>query len=97
MRIIPNNKYLFKCKLAPTVLCDFCAMQEGTNAHLFWDCHFVQGYWSKIQKFLQDNNFEIDLTYYRISFGILDKKKYKNTNDELHYSNSQILYICIKV
>ena len=23
MRIIPNNKNLFKCKLAPTVLCDF--------------------------------------------------------------------------
>ena len=35
MRIVPNNKYLFKCKLAPTVLCDFCAMQEETNAHLF--------------------------------------------------------------
>ena len=52
----------------------------------------VQGYWSKIQKFLKDNNFEIDLTYYRISFGILD-----NTNDELHHSDSQILYICIKV
>ena len=77
MRIIPNNKYLFKCKLAPTVLCDFCAMQEETNAHLFLDCHFVQGYWSKIQKFLQDNNFEIDLTYYRISFGILDKNSVK--------------------
>ena len=77
MRIIPNNKYLFKCKLVPTVLCDFCAMQEETNAHLFWDCHFVQGYWSKIQKFLQDNNFKIDLTYYRISFGILDKNSVK--------------------
>ena len=77
MRIMPNNKYLFKCKLAPTVLCDFCAMQEETNAHLFWDCHFVQGYWSKIQKFLQDNNCEIDLSYYRISYGILDKNSVK--------------------
>ena len=53
-------------------------MQEETNAHLFWDCHFVQGYLSKIQKFLQDNNFEIDLTYYRISFGVLDKNNKKH-------------------
>ena len=37
----------------------------------------MQWYWSKIQKFLQDNNFEIDLTYYRISFGILDKNSVK--------------------
>ena len=27
----------------------------------------------KIWKFLQDNNFEIDLMYHRISFYILDK------------------------
>ena len=79
MRIVPNNKYLFKCKLAPTVLCDFCAMQEETNAHLFWECSYVQEYWSKIQKFLKDNNLEIELTYYRISFGILDKNNIKTS------------------
>ena len=79
MRIVPNNKYLFKYKLAPTVLCDFCAMQEETNAHLFWECSYVQEYWSKIQKFLKDNNLEIELTYYRISFGILDKNNIKTS------------------
>ena len=79
MRIVPNNKYLFKCKLPPTVLCDFCAMQEETNAHLFWECSYVQEYWSKIQKFLKDNNLEIELTYYRISFGILDKNNIKTS------------------
>ena len=52
-------------------------MQEETNKRLFWDCLFVQGYWSKIQKFLQDNNLEIDLPYYWISFGILDKNNRK--------------------
>ena len=34
-RILPINKYLFKCKLDPTFLCEFCAMQEETNTHLF--------------------------------------------------------------
>ena len=60
MRIVPNNKYLFKCKLAPTVLCDFCAMQEEINAHLFWECFYVQEYWSRIQTFLKNNNLEIE-------------------------------------
>ena len=47
-------------------------MQEEINAHLFWDCFYEQGYWPKIKKLLQDSNLEIDLTYYRISFSILD-------------------------
>ena len=42
MRIVPNNRYLFKCQIAPTVLCDFCSMQEENNAHLFWDCIYSQ-------------------------------------------------------
>ena len=31
----------------------------------------------KIQMFLKDNNLETDLTYYRISVGILDKNNLK--------------------
>ena len=37
MRIVRNNKYLFECKIAATALCDFCAMQEESNAQLFWN------------------------------------------------------------
>ena len=73
VRIVPNNKYLFECKIAATALCDVCAMQEETNAQLFWECFDVQEYWSKIQTFLKDNSLEICLTYHRISLGILDK------------------------
>ena len=66
-RILPINKYLFKCKLAPTFLCDLCAMQEETNAHLFWECFYVQEYWSKNTKFLKNDVLEIELTYHRIT------------------------------
>ena len=48
-------------------------MQEETNAHLFSACSYEQGHWPKVKRLLQDNNLEIDLTYYRISFVILDK------------------------
>ena len=61
MRIVPNNKYLFKCKLAPSVLCDFCARHEETNAHLFWECWYVQDLWSQIREILTFNNSEIQL------------------------------------
>ena len=60
-------------------------MQEETNAHLFWECSYVQEYWSKIQKFLKDNNLEIELTYYRISFGILDKNNIKTSMINLSF------------
>ena len=70
MRIVPNNKYLFKCKLAPSVLCDFCLSQEETNAHLFWECWYIQDFWSKIQDMLTSNNIEIQLSYFTISFGV---------------------------
>ena len=39
----------------------------------------MQEYWSKIQKFLKENNLEIELKYYRISFGILDKNNIKTS------------------
>ena len=39
----------------------------------------MQEYWSKIQNFLKDNNLEIELTYYKISFGILDKNNIKTS------------------
>ena len=79
MRIIPNNKYLFKCKLAPSVLCDFCSRQEETNIHLFWQCWYIQELWSQVQDILTSNNIEIELSYFNVSFGVKFKNKLKNS------------------
>ena len=54
MRIIPNNKYLFKCKLVPYVLCEFCSMQ----VNLFWQCWYIQDLSSKVQEILTSNNMK---------------------------------------
>ena len=35
MRIIPTNKYLLKCKIGETALCEFCTMEMETINHLF--------------------------------------------------------------
>ena len=79
MRYIPNNKYLFKSNIAPSVLCDFCLMQEESNSHPYWECWHVQEFWSKIQNFLLINNLEIQLNYFRISFGIAPNGNLKHS------------------
>ena len=78
MRIVPNNRHLFKCKISPTVLCDFCSMPEENNAHSFWDCIYSQELWSHIRIFLNDNNMQVDISYLNISFGILNRNSMKN-------------------
>ena len=67
MCIVPNNIYLFKCKIVPTVLCDFCTMQEENNAHLFWDI-YSQEFWSHIRNVQNDHNMHVDISYQNLSF-----------------------------
>ena len=92
MRIVHNNKYLFKCKLVPSVLCDLCVRQEETNAHLFWECWYIQDLWSKIQGKLTNNNIEIKLSYFTISFGVIFEIKIRKFNIQFYLSTSEILY-----
>ena len=35
MRIIPTNRFLLKCNIGHTTLCDFCSMEIETLDHLF--------------------------------------------------------------
>ena len=78
MRIEPNNRHVFKCKIAPTVLCDFCSLQEENNAHLFWDCIFPQEFWSHIRIFLNDHNMQVDISSLNKCFGLLNRNSMKN-------------------
>ena len=44
MRILPTNKFLTKCNIISSSLCDFCDRQPETLEHLFWECHFVRAF-----------------------------------------------------
>lgn len=70
MRIVPNNSFLFKCKLKPSNLCDFCLMSTDSNKHMFWECNIVQPFWSEIKQLLQSRRLELisNLSYENISF-----------------------------
>ncbi|KAH3792602.1 hypothetical protein DPMN_146099 [Dreissena polymorpha] len=47
-RIIATNKYLFKCKLSNSNLCDFCSENIETIEHLFWECKHIQPIWNQL-------------------------------------------------
>ena len=76
MRIAPNNKFLFKCNIINTSLCDFCNMFVESNKHLFWECHISRGFWTEIQMFLNLKQIDINLNYEIISFGYMDQSSY---------------------
>lgn len=78
MRIIATNRYLLKCKIAPSSLCDFCNMHDETLDHLFWDCCVCQQFWSRLRSFLDTNNMNINICLQTISFGIT-QSNLKNT------------------
>ena len=40
MRIVPNNQHLFKCKLSPTVLCDFVQCKKKLM-HIYFGNIFI--------------------------------------------------------
>ena len=76
MRIVPNNKFLYRCNLNNTSLCDFCSMTIETNKHMFWECYVSRGFWTEIERLLKDNQIRIKLDYEMISFGYLNQSSY---------------------
>ena len=68
-RIVPTNKYLYRCKLVNSNLCDFCQEHIETHEHLFWECRKIQDMWSQLKSLLELNNNNIILNYQNISFG----------------------------
>jgi len=45
-RIVPNNSFLFKCKIASPSLCDFCYSYLDSLHHMFWECQCIQIFWT---------------------------------------------------
>ena len=54
-RILPTNKFLFRCKYKDSPLCSFCNTEEESIVHLFWECPVVSLLWKKFEKLLNDN------------------------------------------
>ena len=71
MRIIPTNQFLTKCKIVNSSLCEFCNMEIETFSHLFWECTYVQQFWTSMTDFLNHCNIDLNLDQKTMSFGII--------------------------
>ncbi|KAH3696579.1 hypothetical protein DPMN_084055 [Dreissena polymorpha] len=69
-RIIATNKYLFKCKLSNSNLCDFCSENIETIEHLFGECKHIQPIWNQLISFLEQHQLNVKLSFLNVSFGI---------------------------
>ena len=70
MHTLPTNTFLLKCNIAISVLCDFCNMELETINHLFWECLYIQQFWTELSNFLKDYNVDITFNQKNITFGI---------------------------
>ena len=75
MRIIPTNRYLLKCNIGHTALCDFCSMDIETLNHLFLECIQVQHFWINLSILLQEYYVHIKFNLRYILLGITGKNR----------------------
>ena len=76
MKIVPNNKFLYKCNLTNTSLCDFCSMNIESNKHLFWECPISRSLWTELEMFLINKQIHTKLDYEIISLGYTEQSSY---------------------
>ena len=72
MRIVPISKYLLKCNINSSTLCDFCIMYVETNNHLFRECQRSRGFCTEFGVFLNAKQIDIKFDYEMISFGYME-------------------------
>ena len=73
MRIIPTYKFLSKCHITNSTLCEFCNMEIETVSHPFRECIYVQGFWTLLRNFLNQCQMNIDIDFKTMTFGLCHK------------------------
>jgi hypothetical protein len=55
-KILPTNKWLFKCNMETTSNCTFCQINIETIDQLLWDCNYSKNIWLKLAEHLHRTN-----------------------------------------
>ena len=92
-RTIPTNKWLYKCKLVNSSLCDFCNMYTISLNHLLWECQLIRNFWRDLHTFLVTKHINIDFSYEIISFGILEKVHSRCSKFFIMFSAKYFIFI----
>ena len=56
-----------------SALCDFCTMELETINHLFWECLYVQRFWTELSNLLKNCNVDITFSLRTITIGITQR------------------------
>ena len=80
-RLLPTEKYLFKCRLSDSPLCTFCQQENETLSHLLWNCNVVRNFWETFLNCLHEKCFHLarfqfceQLVMFGISDGVITDK-----------------------
>ena len=85
MRNIPTNKYLLKCKIKETALCEFCSMEIET-VNLFFGNVTLQHFWTNLTMFLLRHNITINFSLRYVTFGITERtNRIETPGQEFHF------------
>ena len=52
-RILATKRQLYIWKIVEDEKCSFCKELPETDIHLFWECHFVAEFWSKVERWYE--------------------------------------------
>jgi hypothetical protein len=67
-RNIATNKFLFRCKLAESSLCDFCNMEIDSIEYIFWTCQQTQSFRNKLFKWFVEIGIHVNRDNILLSF-----------------------------
>ena len=76
-RILPTNKFLYRCSLSVTPNCSFCDIYTETLEHLFFDCHITKSIYLQLRDWLLMANINVTLSLETVILGMLPR-------DQLH-------------
>ena len=62
MKILPCNRFLLRCKIVNSSLCDFCDSYPETFEHLFWECHYIRSFWTELHNYCIANNHPFNIS-----------------------------------
>ena len=92
MRIVPTNKYLMKCKILSSNLCDFCNSYVETLNHMYWECTYTQIFWNELKLYLTTAGIEITFNLEKITFG-LNEGPHKTVKNFITMNAKYFIYI----
>ena len=95
-RTLPTNRFLSLRQIKNSSLCEFCNELEDTISHMFWECQYVQTFWSELHNLFISklpHIHNLNLSEQLILFGWKDNTRTDKPFDLLLLSAKYHIYL----